>query len=248
MSQTQAFLGNGTIYIQRRGVLNAPRAPIGNCSDLSFDIADDTKDLQNFEGGGGIIARVTRIKSVIAKITADSFSPDNVALALRGSSAAQGSTTALVAEAHAGLVLGSLVVLDRLPDGAQPLTVHLGATVIAEAGNYERKRSGLYILPNAPDLAPGDDLTVDYTPLADSLVQALTASGLEFQLVFDGLNEAQSGKAVVVTAHRVQFSPAKSLDLISDKFGMLKIEGAVLADEAITGSGLSRYFTVRLAD
>ena len=139
-------------------------------------------------------------------------------------------------------------MLDRLPNLAQPLTVHLGATVIAEAGNYERKRSGLYILPNAPDLTAGADIAVDYTPLADNLIQALTASGLEFQLVFDGLNEAQSGKPVVITAHRVQFSPAKSLDLISDKFGALKIEGAVLADEAITGTGLSRYFTVRLAD
>ncbi len=52
---------------------------------------------------------------------------------------------------------------------------------------------------------------------------------------------------MVVTAHRVQFSPAKSINLISDKFGALKLEGAVLADATITGTDLSKYFVVRQA-
>lgn len=247
MSQTKSYQGNGTVNIQLRNAANAQLRPIGNCSKLTLAIADESKDQQNYEGGGGIINRVTRIKSVTAKITADSFSAENLALAVRGSAQANTGTVAIAGEAHAAIAEGSLVLLGRLPDLTKTLTVKLGATVIAEAGNYERRRSGVYILPGAADLADGDNVTVDYTPLADDLIQALTSSGDEYRLVFDGLNEAASGKPVVIVCHRVQFSPANSLDLIDDGFGKLQLDGAVLSDESISGTGVSKYFTVRQA-
>jgi len=247
MSQTLSYQGNGTVNIQLRAAAGAALRPIGNCQKLILSIADESKDQQNYEGGGGIIARVTRIKSVTAKITADSFSAENLALAVRGSTAANTGTAAVAAEAHAAVARGSLVLLDRLPDPAKPLTVKLGAALIAEAGNYERRRSGIYILPGAAGLADGDDIAVGYTPLADDLIQALTRSGDEYRLVFDGLNEAASGKPVVIVCHRVQFSPASALDLIDDGFGKLQLDGAVLSDESISGTGVSRYFTVRQA-
>lgn len=248
MSQTtESYYGSGTIYLKKRNVANAPRVPIGNCSKLTLSIADESKEQQNYQGGGGTIAKVTRIKAVTANITADSFSAENLALALRGTSTANASAAAIAGEAHAGIAEGSLILTARLPDLTQPLVVKLGTTEIPEAGNYERKRSGIYILPGAAGLAPGDDITIDYTPLPDDLIEALTEAGTEYELVFDGLNEADSGKPTLITCYRVQFSPAKSLDALGDNFGSLPMEGALLADESITGTGKSRYFTVRKA-
>lgn len=244
---TEEYYGSGSIGIQLRGVANAPLRLIGNCSKLTLDIAEESKSLPNYQGGGGSIAKVSRIKGVEAKITADSLSRENLALALRGNVSSNLSTDVITGEAHAGIAEGSLILTARLPDLTQPLVVKLGAVVIVEAGNYERKRSGIYILPGASALADGDDITIDYTPLADDLVQALTETGKEYRLVFDGMNESRGGKPVLLICHRAQFSPTKSLDLIADGFGHLQIEAELLADEGIAGTGKSRYFTVRKA-
>ena len=247
MSDTRDYFGSGTIYIQQRNLAGAALRPIGNCQKLTLDIADESKELKNYEGGGGLINKVTRIKGVTAKITADSFSAENLALALRGTSASNTGVTAITGEAHGDIVEGSLILTARLPDLDQPLTVMLGAGTIAEAGNYERKRSGIYILPGAPDLADGDDITIDYTPLPDDLIQALTSAGKEYRLVFDGMNEAASGKPVLLECYRAQFSPTKGLDFIADGFGSLTLEAEILVDDGVSGTGLSRFFTVRKA-
>lgn len=245
MSQTESYYGSGTVYIKRRGVAGAPRVPIGNCSKLTLAVAEESKEQPNYEGGGGLISKVTRIKSVTASITADSFSASNIALALRGTVDANPDTAAIVDEAHDGIATGSLIVTRRLPDLGLPLVVEVAGTPVAEEGNYERKRSGIYILPDAAGLIDGADIKVSYTPLADDLIEALTDSGAEYELVFDGLNEAASGKPSLITGYRAIFSPTKALDALGDNFGSLQIEAALLADESVTGTGKSRYFTVR---
>lgn len=245
MSQTESYYGSGTVYIKRRGAAGAARRPIGNCSKLTFAVADESKEQQNYEGGGGTISKVTRIKSVTAAITADSFSADNIALALRGTFTVNASTSAIAGEPHADIVLGSLILTGRLPNLGLPLEVTLGGTPVPEEGNYERKRSGIYILPDATDLADGADIEIGYTPLADDLIEALTASGDEYELVFDGLNEAASGEPTLIVCHRVSWSPTKGFDALGDNFGALQLEATLLADESVTGTGKSRYFTVR---
>lgn len=66
--------------------------------------------------------------------------------------------------------------------------------------------------------------------------------------MFDGLNEAQSGKPVSVTLYRVKFSPTAGLDLIGDDFNKMDIKGAVLQDTSITGTGLSQYIKIAMVD
>lgn len=246
--QTQvSYIGKGEVFIQKRGTAGAKMVPIGNCSALKFGIAEDKKELNDYtRTGGGLLDSVTTIKSVTASMSVSNLSPENLALATRGTTSAVASAT-VTDEAHADILLGSLIRLAKVPDVTAPVTVKKGATVIASAGNWEINGAGLWIAAAPADLLANDDITVSYTTLAGDVVQAMTTSNEEYTLIFSGLNEARSGKPVIVTVHRLKFSPAASLDWIADDFGQLEMSADVLADATVTGSGLSKYLKIEMA-
>lgn len=246
--QTQvSYIGKGEVFIQKRGTAGAKMVPIGNCSALKFGIAEDKKELKDYtRTGGGLLDSVTTIQSVTASMSVSNLSPENLALATRGTTSAVASAT-VTDEAHADILLGSLIRLAKVPDVTATVTVKKGATVIASAGNWEINGAGLWIAAAPADLLANDDITVSYTALAGDVVQALTTSNEEYTLIFSGLNEARSGKPVIVTVHRLKFSPAASLDWIADDFGQIEMSAAVLADATVTGSGLSNYLKIEMA-
>lgn len=247
MSYSRSFIGKGTIYRRQRGVANAPLLPMGNCTALSFAIAQTEIAENDYENaGGGKRKSIKRITGVTASITSKNHDPLILALGLRGKVTSETDVTAITGEAHADVTPGSLVVFERFPDLSKPITLKKGGTAIA-AGNYEARRVGVFILDGAAGVTAGDDITVDYTPLPEDRVEALTVSGDEYYLLFDGLNEADSGKPVAVEAHRVDFSPMAGLDLISDEFGNVELAAELLSDEAIVAADESKYFNVRFA-
>lgn len=246
MSYSRSFMGKGTIYRRKRGVANAPLEPMGNCSKLVFNVEQERIDELDYESaGGGKRTTIYRISGVTAAITTKNHDASIIALGLRGTTTEQTSVTAIEGEAHADVALGSLVVFDRFPDLTKPIVIKKGATTIDEAGNYEPKRVGAFILAGAAGITAGDDITVDYTPLPEDTVEALTVSGDEYYLFFDGLNEAASGKPVAVEAKRLNFSPMKSLGLIATELGDVELEAEVLGDESVTAEDESKYFRVR---
>ena len=85
---------------------------------------------------------------------------------------------------------------------------------------------------------------VSYTPVAEDIIQTLTTAAQTYTLVFDGLNEAQSGKPVIITMHKVKFSPTSAFDVIGDDFAGLEMTADLLADTTITTSGLSQYMKI----
>ena len=246
--QTQvSYIGKGEVFIQKRGTAGAKMVPSGNCSALKFGIAEDKKELKDYtRTGGGLLDSVTTIKSVTASMSVSNLSPENLAMATRGTTSAVASAT-VTDEAHADILLGSLIRLAKVPDITATVTVKKGATVIASAGNWEINGAGLWIAATPADLLANDGITVSYTALAGDVVQALTTSNEEYTLIFSGLNEARSGKPVIVTVHRLKFSPAASLDWIADDFGQLEMSADVLADATVTGSGLSKYLKIEMA-
>lgn len=242
-----SYIGKGEVFLQKRGSAGAKLSPIGNCTSLQFGITEEKKELLDYtSGGGGTLDSRSIIKAVTAKMKVSNLSPANLAIALRGSVTAS-TAAAVTDEVHDNILRGSLIELARLPDTGAAITVKLGATVIASAGNWQAMGAGIWIAPDAAALADGDDITVSYSALADDLVQAMVASTDEYTLLFQGLNEARSGKAAIVKAYRVKFSPAKALDLIADDFGQLELEAEVLSDATVTGTGLSKFMSVRMA-
>lgn len=242
-----SYVGKGHVFLQRRNIAGAKMVPIGNCLSLQYGVAEDKKELQDFtSAGGGVLDTLSTIKSVTAKMKVSNLSAANIAIALRGGVASQAGA-AVADEAHADIALGSLVELARLPDLGATITVKKGATVVASAGNWQAVTAGIWIAPDAVGLTAGDDITVTYAALADDTVQALVEANAEYTMLFSGLNEARSGRPVVVKTLRVKFSPTKALDLIGDKFGELDFEVDALSDPTVVGTGLSKFMTVRMA-
>jgi hypothetical protein len=121
----------------------------------------------------------------------------------------------------------------------------LGTTALTADVDFTRVRAG--IIPLGGKLATGDaGVKASYTGLADSIVQALVNSGVEVELFFDGLNEAQSSKPVQVRAFKAKPSPS-TIDWISDDYAGLELSFEVLKDSSKNGTSVSQYFTVKAA-
>lgn len=85
--------------------------------------------------------------------------------------------------------------------------------------------------------------TVDGTK---ATIEALTTGAQTFKLVFEGVNEAATGKKVDVTVHRAKIGAAQGLGFIGDEFAALEITGEVLIDTSIITAGLSQFFKVEM--
>ncbi|WP_299735383.1 hypothetical protein [uncultured Endozoicomonas sp.] len=241
----RSFIGAGSIYLKPADD-SAPLLPVGNVSEFKFSFEEDKKELKNYLGGGGNRNTISRISSISASVTAHDFTADNLAMALRGS-ATSASTTAITDEPHTSFgVADELIPFDKIPDLTKAITVKDSLeTALTEGDDYMLTKAGIKVV----DGGGIDNLgvSVSYTPLPSDMVQALIESGKEFALFMEGLNDAQDGKAFNIRVHRVKFSPVQNLDFISDDFASIPLELDVLADTTVTGSGLSTFMQIDLA-
>jgi len=239
----KSYIGKGILYIDGRDV--------GNVTNLSFSIAEDKKELKTSRtSGGGNYNAITRIDSVTLSMTMSDYNADNLAIALFGESSAV--TAATVTDenisAPASLVGDPLVTTANVMDVDQTITVTsdpAGTTYVADT-DYTVTAAGIKILSTG-SISASDPLLITYDKKAVDVVEALTQAAGEYELVFDGLNEAQSGAPFVVTAYRAKFGPAAEMSLIGDDFGELTLTCDVLQDTSITTSGLSQYFKAAAA-
>lgn len=114
-----------------------------------------------------------------------------------------------------------------------------------EGEDYEVKNGGVIILDGA--IKEGDTVFASYSALDSSEVETLLEMGEEYELYFDGLNEANSNLPHLVTCHRVKLSPTSELPLISEDYAQINITVDVLFDESIRGSQRSKYVKIEMA-
>lgn len=243
---TRTFIGKGTIYIKLRSAA-AGLLPIGNASKLELDISEDKKDLMDYQNaGGGKANSISRIKDVTAAITMHNLSGDNLALVTRGSASAV-AAGAVVAEQHTAYA-NALVPFDNLPDITQTITVKdsTATTTYTEGTDYTVTRVGI-IIATAGAIVDASIIKIDYTKAIADVVETLVNSAQEYTLTLDGLNEADSGKAALITIYRAKFSPTQKLGLIGDDFAGMDVSADVLKDDTITGAGLSQYAKIMMA-
>lgn len=241
-----SYVGKGKIHARKRGTTD-PLRYLGNASALTLGVEESKIDLLNFAtAGGGKDDSISRIQAMTAQMTLHNLSPENMALVLRGASSAT-ATGAVVDEPQAA-TLDGLVRLDHVPDPDVALVVKntAGTTTYVEGTDYTRSRAGFTPLSTGA-ITAAQDLEISYTRLASSTVQVLTNSADEFELFFEGLNEAKSGRPFLVTLHKVKFSPLSNLGLIADEFAGAEITGEVLLDDNISGAGISQYAKIQMA-
>lgn len=247
MSQTYSYIGKGKIYLKPTS--GGARMPVGNCSALTLNVETNAITQPDYTTpGGGNANEVQRVSDVGLSMTMLELRPGNLEIALRGTVGAVVAAT-VTDELHEAYV-GGLIALDNIPDVTETVTVTVDpsdtAVVKTVDVDYEVTNAGIVILSGGT-IADEDEIGVTYTKAAADVIEAMTTSGDEYELVFDGLNEAESGRAVVVRVHRVKWSPTSGLGLIGDDFGELPLEGSVLVDASKVGAGVSRYFKVTLA-
>lgn len=239
-----SYLGSGKVYLREVGA-SAGRLEVGNCSALAFAITEETKEKKDYtQPGGGTYNEVRRISSVEMQLTMDELSPQNLARALYGSTAAV-TATAVTDESHTAYK-GAFIKLNNVPASTPaPVVTGPGGTPTYVAGtDYEVRPGGIFILASGA-INDAATILIDYTKAAADVVEALVNSGKEYELVFAGLNEARSGKAVIVTAHRVKIGAAQNIGLLGEEYAQIEVSGKLLKDTTKVG-GVSQYFKVEL--
>ncbi len=238
------YVGKGKVYLDGRFV--------GNVSALNIAITEEKLEQTNYTtGGGGNCAVVRRIDAVELSLTMTAYDADNLALAVFGTSAADagGSVTdeAQTSAADADTE-DRLVVTDKLIDTSIAVTVTGtgGTPSYVEGTDFTVGVAGVTTLASG-SIGASTALEISYTAQGTNVVQALVSSPAKYQVTFEGLNEADSGAAVVVKAHSVQFGPSEDMAFIADDFAELAITGDILLDDTVVGAGLSQYFTIAAA-
>lgn len=240
-----AYYGAGKAYLREVGAAAGLRE-LGNCSALEFNVTPQQETLPDYtQPGGGTYAEIRRIESVETSITMHDLNPANVALALLGGSASV-SGASVTDEAHTGYKDTFIKLAHPGPYTDVVVTGSGGTPTYVANTDYEVRPGGIFILA-AGAITDATALLVDYTFLTYDKVEAITFASKEYEIVFDGLNEARSGKRVRVEAYKVRLSPTQTpASFISQAFAELQVTGTVLKDTSKTGAGISQYFKVSL--
>lgn len=238
------YLGSGKIYARAFGAA-AGLMELGNASKLELAVKEDKQKLKDYsKPGGGTYSSVSRISEATLQMTLNDLNKTNVARAVFGTELAVAGAT-IVDEAVVAYK-GAIVPLLHPNPTAVTVSHTSGTPAYVANTDYEVRAGGIYIIPGGV-ITDGQALKVDYTHAAYDRVDAMTSSSILLELHFEGLNEANSGKPVIVDIYKAQLSPTKALSLLGDKFADLQVEAEVLADTSKVGVGISQYFRVKLA-
>jgi hypothetical protein len=242
-SGSNLYLGRGKLYVDRwtAGAASGPGAFrfLGSCDE--FEITPSVEKKDRFDATRNTarkLATVNVTQTHMMKITAGEFDPENVALALLGTTAAytQAATPITGESLTTSAVLGRIYRLaKRLPTA---ITVKKGATPLVLGTDYDVEDStmGLIrLLPTSSTIIAGDTLTVDYTPTAISgagltRISSGLVSSIDASLVFVG--DPANGPAFDAELWHVRFSPAGALAWINNDFANIPLEAEILDDSA----------------
>lgn len=233
------FIGAGKLFINTRQV--------GNCSDVKLSYNVEQKSLPNNMGGGGNLDSTDRISSVKLDLTCTNFSPENLAIALAASLDSI-TTAAEVPAEKLMMAANSFVDTEFMIDMTKANLVEVKTTAttpktipqldVDGKENYVVTPAGIYF-KDGKDVTDAE-VSVKYTKSLQVILQALMATGREFKLVMDGINDA-NGDPLILRVWRWKPAPTDGIGLISDDYGNFTMKGEVLADVS-RPAGKSRFF------
>lgn len=238
-----AYLGSGKMSVED---LDDPKGLIfvGNVSALTYEAqTQEIEDQDYTTPGGGMDASVVRVTGMNINYTAKHFKKANIARALYGSAVDVAAGT-VTGEPHKAFP-GSMVKLAY--PGATDVVVTPaggGAAWVLDT-DYTLSPAGYPVFTEGGAAAAGDiDVEVSYSYAKHATIQALVQSGKRFRVVFEGLNEARSGKPMVIEAYRVNHSPA-SLSVIGDEFQGMDFSAKIEKDATKVGTGISQFLMIQ---
>ncbi|MDH4566180.1 hypothetical protein E8E95_05765 [Pseudomonas sp. BN414] len=237
-----AFLGVGKIYLED---LDDPKGQIqiGNCNSLTYEAqAQEIEEQDYTTPGGGLDTSVQRISAVNVNYNARHFKAANMARAVYGSATGVAAGTVTGEEAKAWP--GAMIDLKYPGATSVVITPAAGGAALVAGTDYNLNAAGFpEFTEGGAVTTAGMDVEIDYSYAKHVNIQALVKSGKRFRMVFIGLNDARSGKPVVIRVHRVNHSPA-SLSFIGDEFQGMEFTAKAEKDPTIIGSSLSQYLEI----
>jgi hypothetical protein len=237
----KSYIGKGKLYLDGRFV--------GNVSEFVYGTSEEEKALPDYTTtGGGNYNSLKRIQAVTTRIVFHDYNAENLAESLFGSSSAVAAGSVSDESITTGAALDYLVETASMIDTDQTVTVTSdpSGTTYTEDTDYTVSAAGIVVLSTGA-MAASTGYLISYTKKAVDVIEALTGSAQDRRLVFDGLNEAQSGAPVKIVVHRNKFGPADEVTAIGDDFGAVTLNGEALKDTTITTGGLSQFIQIQQA-
>lgn len=247
-STDYSYIGSGSMLIREVGAA-APMVSVGNVSALTFSPQEDTKSLlDNTQPGGNKRNEVRRLTGVDMSYTFHDYSAENFARGLRANitTVSAGTATAEAAVAYKG----GYTPLAKIATSITSVKTPDDVTTYTPGTDYSLVDGQLYIPSTSTITDPASgavNVHVTYAYGAQKKVEALVNSNKQYEVLFVGLNEAQSGKRVRVHAFKVSAGVLSQMALIGDDYGAGEVGGSLLSDSTKTG-GISQYFTVEFED
>ena len=239
------FIGKGRILMGNFDVDPSKRKffPVGNAEELKISVSTEEKTLKNYlDCSGGDLETMTRVDKVTVSMTLTDFTPMNLEAATYGisSDVAAGTVMDEVVSCFSGYFspTANMINLSIAP------VVKKGTTTLVAGTDYRVTHGGIEILSTSTEVVGWTDLKVSYTKVGGSVLEALISSGKEMSVVFEGFNAASSNGCSkgVAKLYRLKLSPLKDLSFIGDDYQKLQLDGQLLPDTSIIGSGLSKFF------
>lgn len=248
----ELFSLQGKVYSAVRSAITGKpgtRTWLGNVSACSAALATENSNKnESFSGSRLLYGTLQKSKTATLTMTMDEWLPENLGIALYGTSAAISGSTVTAEAAPAGLVVGSQIQLANqfassivVHDSAgSPATLVLGtdyAITSATLGLITIISVGSYTQP----------FKVNYTYANASALQMFTdVKPPERWITFDGEN-TNTGEPVIAELYRCQFDPVKDFGFIQDDWGGLEMSASVLYDSVnasnSTFGGFGRLLT-----
>lgn len=241
--QTKSYSGVGRVWVRPYGTTTA-RRHVGNVRvlDLEHDINIERQpDYQR--PGGGTAIRKERINQINANMEWLHFEPANWQLAMAGSltEVATGPVTDEVVTLHKG----SVCELAHLPSAITTVISTAATPVTLAAGtDYEMSAAGLYI-PTTSAAIDASEYEVTYTRATQSVLQGATGTATVLDMLFEGLNDSDANKPVVLNLWRLSMPPANVVRLINLELGVMEFAAELLSDPT-KGAGQSAYYRARM--
>ncbi len=244
----QSFIGSGIVeiapYDAAVDFYSRAFRDTGNNSAFSYGFTVNDRTLASFRSpSGGTYASAPRIDTVTGQIAMRNLNPDNLALALWGTTASAG-TTAIADEAHV-IHAGKFIPTKRMIDTTVAPVVEKGATVVSTS-DYTVSEHGITIAATitTATVVDGDAITISYTPKASVSVQALVTAAPSVSVFLRGF-DAVSGQPHSLAIWKAKLNAADTVENIGEDFGTLSLPFTAEEDATITGAGLSKYMLLQ---
>lgn len=229
MAQPKVFKGVGVMHAKRLGVADAPLRDLGDVDVAK--VANRSNQMawkQHRKPGGGNLATLDTLDGITLDVQMQEWEPENQAMVLQGK----------IVDLPPETVTGEPIVLQpggltltafpgpksiTLTKASDSTPIALSAVIVSAAGLTVPKDSAVITAPTPA--------TIAYTSTQATRIEPLVEAGAEYYLVLDGVNEAESGRPVIVEFWRWKAPPAEELALIDgENPGKLLSKGEVLAD------------------